>query len=108
MAYHLLQGNIKKGTGMFLLLCLCHGGLASHTLAGNGQPVFILWRTDSELHNVSTQLARFPLVGRYHISPMHKPPGPLGCTSGEPTLCCLIFLSGTQLNHIEKKNTTQT
>jgi hypothetical protein len=31
---------------------------------------FYLLETDSELHNLSTQLTRFPLAGHYHAIPM--------------------------------------
>ena len=35
------------------------------------QPVLILWRiSDSELQNLSTQLAKFPLMGCYYACPM--------------------------------------
>ena len=50
---------------------LCPSRLASHALADNGRPVLILWRlSNSYLQNLSTQLAKFPLVGHYHASPM--------------------------------------
>jgi hypothetical protein len=42
-----VAGNIKKGTGTFLYLCLCPSGLASHALAGNGLLVFISWTQSS-------------------------------------------------------------
>jgi hypothetical protein len=70
---------------------------------------FYVVETDSELQNLSTQLGRFPLVGRYHVSPMLQiPPWPLWCTSDKPKLCCCTFLSWTQRSCCMKENTTQT
>jgi hypothetical protein len=49
---------------------LPRGGLASHALSGNVQPV--LSHEDSRAQsswNVSTQLAKFPLVGCYYANP---------------------------------------
>ena len=74
------------------------GRLDGQALVGNGQPVLILWRlSDSELENLSTQLAKFLLVGHYHTSPtLQNSHGLLWYTSGKPTLCHCTFLSGTQ------------
>ena len=73
----------------------------------NGQPVLISWRlSDSELQNLSTQLTKFPLVGRYHTIPMlQNSHGLLWCTCGKSTLCCRTFLSGTQSSCPTKENT---
>lgn len=79
-------------------------------LAGNIWLVIASLRiSDSELPRVSTQLTRFSLAHSYHASPIHasKPPQPLWCQSGKPTLCCCTFLSGTQSNRWEKKKNTQ-
>jgi hypothetical protein len=43
----------------------------------------------------------------WHRPHASKPSQPLWCTSGKPKLCCHTFLSGTQSNRSEKKNTTQ-
>ena len=48
--------------------------------------------SDLELHNLSTQLAKFPLVGHYHANPRASN-WPLWSTSGKPTLCHPTFLS---------------
>ena len=107
-----VAGNIKNEQAHSALVpaSLCPGCLAIHALAGNDWPDFILWRlSDSELQNLSTQLTKFPLVGRYHASPMlQNSHGLLWCTSGKPTLCHCTFLSGTQSSCSRKENTTQT
>ena len=83
--------------------------LAGQALAGTGWPVFISGDSDSEIQNLSTQLTQFPLAGHYHVSPtLLNSHGLLWCTSGNPTLCSLTFLSGTQLSRHVKENTTQT
>jgi hypothetical protein len=66
--------NIKHVPTLVLaILCLYH--LAGHALAGNGGPVLscgdsLAWSS----RNVSTQLAKFPLAGRYHTSTMLQIP----------------------------------
>jgi hypothetical protein len=79
-------------------------------MAGNVWHDPILFRfSDSELQNLSTQLAKFPLVGRYHTSPMlQNSHSLLWCTSGKPTLCLHTFLSGIQSSCRLKENITQT
>ena len=49
--------------------------------------------SDSELHNLSTQLARFPLSSHYHTNPMLQIPQSLcGVPQAKPCLAA-IFLS---------------
>jgi hypothetical protein len=56
--------NIKK-IGNFLSYTRLLSAQRSHWL------VLTSWRlSDSELQNLSTQLAKFPLAGRHHTSPM--------------------------------------
>jgi hypothetical protein len=57
-------GNKKKRQGPVLLhpATLSPTGLTNQFLPHGD--------SDSELQNLSTQLAKFPLVGRYHTSPM--------------------------------------
>ena len=87
-----VAGNITKQVCMSLRLCCL---LSALTVAW---PV-MHWRamadlflscgdSDSELHNLSTQLARFPQVGCYHATPW-----PLWCTFGKPKLWGCTFLS---------------
>jgi hypothetical protein len=45
-----------------------------------------LFLSDSELQNLSTQLAKFPLVSRYHPSPMLQNPHGL-CGAYQANLC---------------------
>ena len=60
---------------MLVQATLCPGCLAGHVLAGNGKIIFILWRlSNSEHDNLSTQNARFPLVGHYHANPVLQIP----------------------------------
>ena len=70
----LLQEILKDIS--FLQLHLCPGHLAGHALAGNGRPVLSRGDSDSELQNLSTQLAKFPLVGRCQPAPCFTPRPP--------------------------------
>jgi hypothetical protein len=75
-----------------------HGDLAGHAPVGNGLPVLSCRDPLAQSsRNISTQLAKFPLVDHYNASPMFRYPHtrPLWCTSGKPTLCCCTFLSWT-------------
>ena len=64
---------------------------------------------DSELQNLSTQLTKFPLVGCHQACPvLQNSHDLLECTSGKPRCFYHTFLSGTQLSHLVKENTTQT
>ena len=85
-------------------------GLAGQALVGNGWPVLISWSfSDSELQNLSTQLDRFPMAGRYYASPMLQNSHVfLWCTSGKPMVSHHTFISGTQFSCLVKGNTTQT
>ena len=48
--------------------------------------------SDSELHNLSTQLTRFPLLGRYHASPMlQSPHGLCGEHQANPRFAAVPF-----------------
>jgi hypothetical protein len=88
------------------LLSAPAGWPAMHWLAMVG---LFLSYGDSELQNLSTQHAKFPLACHYHACPMlQNSHGLLWYTSGKPTLCCCTFLSGTQSNCCVKENTTQT
>jgi hypothetical protein len=71
-----IVGNIKKEPA-------CSHACASNSqslqpgqpcTAGPCWPVFSLEDSDLELHNLSTQLSRFPLVGHYPTTPSFKPP----------------------------------
>jgi hypothetical protein len=66
--------NIRKERNClfpaFVPPSLCPGRLAGPVLAGNGQPVLFHGDSHSELHNLSTQLARFQLASCYSISPV--------------------------------------
>ena len=106
------QNKQTNKTSMFLSLCWQHSALTSW-------PARHWWAmadlflshgdSDLELQLLSAQLTRFPLAGLYLPQQHHAliSPGPLWCTSGKPKLCCHTFLSGTQSNRSEKKNTTQ-
>jgi hypothetical protein len=85
-----LRGNIfflKKGT----FLCL-HQQLSAPVawLAMHWRAMANMFLShgdsDSELQNLSTQLTRFPLVGRYHASPMLQIPHDFCGTSDKPML----------------------
>lgn len=65
--------------------------------------------SDSQPRNLSTQLAKWSLAGTYQASPMlWNSHGLLWRTSGKLTLFCHTFLTGIQLSHQVKENTTQT
>ena len=50
--------------------------------------------SDSELHNLSTQLARFPLVGHYHTNPMlQNPHGLCGAHLAKPCFATIPYSS---------------
>ena len=82
-------GNIKKRDQLVPALCpaiLCPGWLA-------GWLAMLWWAmflshgdSDSELQNLSTQLAKFPLVSRYHASLMLQNPHGL-CGAHRVNLC---------------------
>jgi hypothetical protein len=80
----LLQGILKR-FGMFLCLFWQLSAPVAQ-LVMHWKAMFDLFLSDSELHNLSTQLARFPLVGYYHPNSASNPPWPLWCTSGKPML----------------------
>jgi hypothetical protein len=90
---YLLKKKKKKKKKNVTFLCLCLWGLASYALASNGQPVFNLMETlDPELHNLSTQLVRFSLVGHYHTKPMLQIPYSLcGAHLANPLLAAVPF-----------------
>ena len=73
---------------MFLSLCpasLCPGGLAGLFLSC-GDPLV------QSSRNISTQLTRFPLVGRYHASPMLQVShGLCGAPQANPCLATIRF-----------------
>jgi hypothetical protein len=87
-------GNMKKWTSTLLLLCRQLSAQATlPRLPGRpytgrqGPTCFILWRlSDSELQNLSTQLTRFPLAGRYHASSMLQSPHGL-CGAHQANQC---------------------
>ena len=62
VARKIFKTNKQNRLAWWLHWCLCPGGLADLFLSHGG--------SDSELHNLSTQLARFPLAGHYHTNPM--------------------------------------
>ena len=74
MQCFLLQETLKRNCHVPELVpaTLCPGGLAGHSLAGNGQTVLSHGDSDSVFQNPSTQLAKFLLVGHYHASPMFQ------------------------------------
>ena len=101
-------GNIKnkqtnkKRTGTFQCLC-------QQLSAPVAWPAMHWWAmadlflshgdSNTELHNLSTQLPRFLLVGHEYTSPVLQiPPRPLWCISGKPMLCCRTFLSWTLMS----------
>jgi hypothetical protein len=93
-----VAGNITKQVCMSLRLCCLLSALtvAWPVMHWRGMADLLLscGDSDSELHNLSTQLARFPLSSCYHANHMLQiPPRPLWCTSGKPTLCHHTFLS---------------
>ena len=51
---HYKNRMLNQHTPVLVPLPQWPGGLASHVLVGNGQPVFYLLETDSELHNIPT------------------------------------------------------
>lgn len=57
------QNKTKQHVPTLVLATLCPGRLAGHALAGNGRPVLSRGDSDSVLHNLSTQLTKFLLVG---------------------------------------------
>lgn len=67
--------------------------LAGHALApGNDRPVLSLGVSDSERLSLSTQLARFSLVGRYPTNPMLRIPHSLcGAPQANPLLTIAHF-----------------
>ena len=61
-----VAGNIKKNSKFqhYTQLLSALADWPSHLLVGNGRPILISWRLfHSELQNLSTQLAKFPLAG---------------------------------------------
>jgi hypothetical protein len=70
---NLLRGMLKMTSRLPTLLpvaTLFSIAMTGHALVGNGQPVIISWRLWFRTPNLFIQLARFPLAGHYHDSPM--------------------------------------
>ena len=71
---------------------LCPGGLVGYALAAKADLFLFCGDSDSELQNLSTQLTRFPLVGRYHASPMlQSPHGLCGAHQANPRFAAVPF-----------------
>jgi hypothetical protein len=60
--------------------------------------------SDSELHNFSTKLDRFPLAGHYHANPMLQVPHSLcGAHLANPCFAAISF-SQTQTSHTQMQH----